>query len=125
LVWFKKSDRSKNVTIWHTGKNIDNRVGYIGMINSTIYLAGFQHTNEVKLKRNIFDQLVNIDTKNKLMRTANWLAQRLVSPKSNKIVVILSKANLDDAQENIMTYLKNYSPMPSRDVQANEFDKIN
>jgi hypothetical protein len=118
----------QNVTIWHKAGKMIIGLDILGSINGTIYLAGFPTYND-KTKEIYFDQLdYALDTKNKLMRTANWLAQRLIITKIEQNCRYSIKANLDDAQENIMTYLKNYSPMQgvfiNGSVQAIEFDKI-
>ena len=46
------------------------------------------------------------------MRTANWLAQGIILKKIEDNCRYSIKQNLDDAKQSMMTYLKNYSPMP-------------
>jgi hypothetical protein len=53
-----------------------------------------------------------IDTKNKLLRTANWLAQGYVLAKISESCRYSIKSNLEEGKQNILKYLKNYSPMP-------------
>jgi hypothetical protein len=49
----------------------------LGTVNGKIYLTGFPHDD--KTKEIYFDELDYVlDTKNKLMRTADWLAQGLI-----------------------------------------------
>ena len=53
----------------------------IGSLNGKVYLAGFPQYNE-QSKEIYFDKLdYAIDTKSKLMRTANWLAQGYILKK--------------------------------------------
>jgi hypothetical protein len=83
----------------------------LGSANGTIYLSGFPKYNE-QTKEIFFDQLsYALDTKNKLMQTANWLAQGIVLKKIEQSCRYSIKPNLEEGQKNMMTYLKNYSPM--------------
>lgn len=118
----------QNVSIWHKAGKMIIALDILGSINGTIYLAGFPKYNHTT-KEVYFDQLdYALDTKNKLMRTANWLAQSLIINKIEQNCRYSIKANLDEAQKNIMVYLKNYSPMQGVFVNGNvqniEFDKI-
>ena len=84
----------------------------IGSLNGKIYLAGFPQYND-KSKEIYFDELdYAIDTKNKLLRTANWLAQGYVLAKIRESCRYSIKSNLEEGKQNILKYLKNYSPMP-------------
>jgi hypothetical protein len=118
----------QNVSIWHKAGKMIIALDILGSINGTIYLAGFPKYND-KTKEVYFDQLdYALDTKNKLTRTANWLAQSLILKKIEQNCRYSIKANLDEAQKSIMTYLKNYSPMQGVFIngiaQQIEFDKI-
>ena len=123
-----KKVTAQNVTLWHKAGKMIIALDILGSINGTIYLAGFPKYDD-KTKEVYFDQLdYALDTKNKLMRTANWLAQGLIIKKIEQNCRYSIKANLDDAQKSMMTYLKNYSPMQGIFVNGNvqniEFDKI-
>lgn len=101
----------QNVVIWHKKGKMIIALDVLGSVNGTIYIAGFPQYNE-KTKEIYFDQLdYALDTKNKLMRTANWLAQGLVLKKIEQSCRYSIKPNLDEAQKSMMVYLKNYSPM--------------
>ncbi|SFE29065.1 DUF4403 family protein [Flavobacterium xueshanense] len=101
----------QNVTIWHKKGKMIIALEVLGSVNGTIYLAGFPQYND-KTKEVFFDQLDYVlDTKNKLMRTANWLAQGLVLKKIEQSCRYSIKPNLEEGQKSMMTYLKNYSPM--------------
>jgi hypothetical protein len=69
-----------------------------------------------------------LDTKNKLIRTANWLAQGLVLRKIQQSCRYSIKPNLDEGKQSMMNYLKNYSPMPGVFVNGKmediQFQKI-
>ena len=107
-----KKVKVKNVTIWHKNGKIAIALDVLGSVNGTIYLSGFPQYNE-QTKEIFFDKLdYALDTKNKLMRTANWLAQGLVLRKIQESCRYSIKPNLEEGKQNMMVYLKNYSPMP-------------
>lgn len=101
----------QNVAIWHKKGKMIIALDVTGSVNGTIYLAGFPKYNE-QTKEVFFDQLdYALDTKNKLMRTANWLTQGLVLRKIQQSCRYSIKPNLEEGKQSMMTYLKNYSPM--------------
>ena len=100
----------------------------LGTINGTIYLTGFPQYND-KTKEIYFDKLDYVlDTKSKLMRTANWLAQGLILKKIQENCRYSLSPNLEEGKKNIMAYLNNYSPMPGVFVNGKtdniQFQKI-
>ncbi|MDI5896774.1 DUF4403 family protein [Flavobacterium yafengii] len=106
-----KKVKVQNVAIWHKNRKMIIALDVLGSVNGTIYLAGFPQYND-KTKEVYFDQLdYALDTKNKLMRTANWLAQGLILRKIEQSCRYSIKPNLEEGQKSMMTYLKNYSPM--------------
>nr|WP_315162945.1 DUF4403 family protein [uncultured Flavobacterium sp.] len=106
-----KKVKVQNVAIWHKNEKMIIALDVLGSVNGTIYLAGFPQYND-KTKEVYFDQLdYALDTKNKLMRTANWLAQGLILRKIEQSCRYSIKPNLEEGQKSMMTYLKNYSPM--------------
>ena len=105
-----KTIKVQNVAIWHKNGKMIIALDVLGAVNGTIYLAGFPQYND-KTKEVFFDQLdYALDTKNKLMRTANWLAQGLILKKIEQSCRYSIKPNLEEGQKSMMTYLKNYSP---------------
>ncbi len=83
----------------------------IGSLNGTIYLAGFPKYNSEK-KEIYFDELDYVlDTKNKLLRTANWLAQGIILKKIQQNCRYSIQPNLDEGKKTMLNYLNNYSPM--------------
>jgi hypothetical protein len=106
-----KKVKVQNVSIWHKNGKMIIALDVLGSVNGTIYLAGFPQYND-KTKEVFFDQLdYALDTKNKLMRTANWLAQGLILRKIEQSCRYSIKPNLEEGKKSMMTYLKNYSPM--------------
>jgi hypothetical protein len=123
-----KKVKVQNVAIWHKDGKMVIGLDVLGTVNGTIYLAGFPQYND-QTKEIFFDKLdYALDTKNKLMRTANWLAQGLILKKIQQSCRYSIKPNLDDCKQSMLTYLKNYSPMPGVFVNGKMddiiFDKI-
>jgi hypothetical protein len=102
----------QKVNIWHKDGKMIIALDVIGSINGSIYLTGFPQYND-QTKELYFDKLSYVlDTKNKLMRTANWLAQGIVLRKIQESCRYSIIPNLEEGKQNILKYLKNYSPMP-------------
>lgn len=107
-----KKVKIQKVDIWHKNDKMVIALDLLGTVNGTIYLTGFPQYNE-QTKEVYFDKLdYALDTKNKLMRTANWLAQGLVLRKIQESCRYSIVPNLEEGKQNMMAYLKNYSPMP-------------
>jgi len=118
----------QKVAIWHKDSKMVIALDVLGTVNGTIYLTGFPQYNE-QTKEVFFDKLdYALDTKNKLMRTANWLAQGLVLRKIQESCRYSIVPNLEEGKQTMATYLKNYSPMPGVFVNGKmdnvQFQKI-
>ena len=123
-----KKVKVQNVGIWHKNGKMVIALDLLGTVNGTIYLTGFPQYNQ-QTKEVYFDKLdYALDTKNKLMRTANWLAQGLVLRKIQESCRYSIVPNLEEGKQNMAGYLKNYSPMPGVFVNGKmediQFDKI-
>lgn len=118
----------KKVDIWQKNNKMIIALDLLGSINGTIYLSGFPQYNDAT-KEIYFDQLDYVlDTKNRLIRTANWLASGIVLRKMQESCRYSIKPNLEEGKKNMMGYLKNYSPMPgvfvNGEINDIEFKKI-
>lgn len=101
----------QKVEIWHKNGKMVIALDLLGTVNGTIYLTGFPQYNE-QTKELFFDKLdYALDTKNKLMRTANWLLQGIVLRNIQESCRYSLIPNLEEGKQNMMTYLKNYSPI--------------
>lgn len=123
-----KKVKVNKVDIWHKNGKMIIALDVQGTVNGTLYLAGTPAYNEQK-KEIYFENLdYALDTKNKLTRTANWLAQGLILKKIEQSCRYSLKPNLDEAQQNIKNYLMNYSPIPgvfvNGKMQDIEFKKV-
>jgi hypothetical protein len=102
----------QNVALWHKNGKMVVALDLLGSLNGTIYLTGYPQYNETT-KEVYFDQLdYAIDTKNRLIKAANWLAQGYVLRKFQESCRYSIKPNLEEGKQSMLKYLKNYSPMP-------------
>ncbi|PKB16172.1 DUF4403 family protein [Flavobacterium sp. 5] len=107
-----KKVKVQNVVIWHKEGKIVIALDLLGAVNGTVYLNGIPQYNDTT-KEIYFDKLDYVlDTKSRLMRTANWLAQGIILKKMQESCRYSIKQNLDEAKQSMAAYLKNYSPMP-------------
>ena len=118
----------QDVSIWHKSGKMVIALDLTGSINGSVYLAGFPKYNAEK-KEIYFDELDYVlDTKNKLLRTANWLAQGLILKKIQQNCRYSIKPNLDEGKKTMLNYMNNYSPMPGVFVNGKmddiQFQKI-
>jgi len=118
----------QNVTIWHKEGKMIIALDLLGSLSGTIYLKGIPQYND-QTKEIYFDKLdYAVDTKSRLMRTANWLAQGYILKKIQESCRYSIKPNLDEGRQSMMQYLKNYSPMPGVFVNGTiadiQFQKI-
>jgi hypothetical protein len=102
----------QNVSIWHKDNKMIIALDVLGSINGKIYLSGFPQYNDTT-KEVYFDDLNYVlDTKSRLMKTANWLAQGYVLKKIQQSCRYSLQPNLDEGKSSMQKYLKNYAPMP-------------
>ena len=118
----------QKVELWQKNGKMIIALDVLGSVNGTIYLSGLPQYNE-QTKELFFDNMDYVlDTKNSLMRTANWLAQGLVLRKIQESCRYSIQENLEAGKQSMMTYLKNYSPMPGVFVNGKisniQFEKI-
>ncbi|MGE0560553.1 MAG: DUF4403 family protein [Flavobacteriales bacterium] len=124
----KKKVTVKNVSIWHKNQKMVIALDLTGTINGTIYLSGFPQYNETT-KELYFDELDYIlDTKNKLLKSANWLASSYVLKKIRETCRYSIATNLEEAKQEIQKYTSNYSPMQgvyiNGEIGSVDFKKI-
>ena len=118
----------QNVSIWHKNGKMVIALEMLGSINGMVYLTGFPQYNETT-KEIYFDQLDYVlDTRSKLLKAANWLAQGMVLKKIQESCRYSIQPNLEEGKQSMMNYLKNYSPMPGVFVNGKiddiQFQKI-
>jgi hypothetical protein len=115
----KKKVTVQNVSLWHKDGKMVIALDLLGSINGTIYLSGFPQYNETT-KEIFFDQLdYALDTKSTLLRAANWFASGYILKKIQQSCRYSIKPNLEEGKENMLKYMKNYSPMPGVFINGN------
>jgi hypothetical protein len=127
------SSGSKKVTvnkvdIWHKDNNLVIALDLQGSINGTIYLSGMPQYDAVNKEIYFYKLDYVLDTKNKLLRTANWLAKGLILKRIQDYCKYSIQTNLDEGKQTMLGYLTNYSPVPGVFVNGTmkdiEFEKI-
>ncbi|SFA78892.1 protein of unknown function [Flavobacterium swingsii] len=107
----KRKVTIQNVEIWHKQGKMVIALDMLGSLNGRIYLSGFPQYN-AETKELFFDDLdYALETKSKLMKTANWFAQSLILNKIRATCRYSIQPNLEEGKQNILKYLNNYSPM--------------
>jgi hypothetical protein len=97
--------------MWHKKGKMIISLDVTGSVNGTLYLTGLPQYNETT-KEIYFDQMdYALETKNKLLQTANWLAQGIIIKKIQANCRYSIHPNLEEGKKNIQKYLNNYSPM--------------
>ena len=100
----------QKVDLWHKKGKMIIALGLSGTINGIIYLTGIPSYNE-QTSEIYFDDLDYIlDTKNSLMKTANWLAQGIILKKIKENTKYSIKSDVEKAKLQMEQYLKNYAP---------------
>lgn len=124
----KKKVTVKNLDLWHKEGKMVIALELSGSVNGTIYLTGYPQYNETT-KEIYFDQLHYVlDTKNKLVKSANWLLSGVMLKKIQESCRYSIQPNLEEGKKQLLTYTKNYSPMPgvfvNGDIDDIQFKKI-
>ncbi len=120
----KRKVKVNQVNLWHKNGKMIIALDLLGSINGTVYLSGFPQYNE-ETHEIYFDKLEYVlDTKSFLLKSANWLAQGYILRKIQESCRYSIKPNLEEGKSNILSYLKNYSPMKGVYVNGvlNEFE---
>uniref|UniRef100_UPI003F6947C1 DUF4403 family protein n=1 Tax=Mariniflexile litorale TaxID=3045158 RepID=UPI003F6947C1 len=101
----------KKVDIWHKEGKMVIALDLQGSVNGIIYLEGMPQYDVLK-KEIYFDDLDYVlDTKSKLLRTANWLAKGLILKRIQENCRYSVQSNLDEGKKTMLTYLNNYTPI--------------
>lgn len=107
----KRKVTVQNVQIWHKQGKMIIALDMTGSLNGRIYLSGFPQFDTEK-KELYFDELdYALETKSRLMKTANWLFQGMVLTKIKESCRYSIQPNLDEGKKTMLHYLNNYSPV--------------
>lgn len=118
----------QKVDLWSKDNKMIVALELTGSLNGTIYLAGYPNYNAVT-QEIYFDQMDYVlDTKNILLRSANWFAEGYILKKIQESCRYSIKPNLEEGKKSIQGYLSNYSPMPGIFVNGKlekfDFEKV-
>jgi len=124
----KRKVTIQNVEIWHKKGKMIIALDMLGSLNGKIYLSGFPQYN-AQTKELFFDDLdYALETKSKLMKTANWLVQGMILNKIRENCRYSIQPNLEEGKQNMLKYLNNYSPTTGVFVNGKmndiEFEKV-
>ena len=107
----KRKVTVQNVQIWHKQGKMIIALDMTGSLNGRIYLSGFPQFDTEK-KELYFDELdYALETKSRLMKTANWLFQGMVLAKIKESCRYSIQPNLEEGKKTMLKYLNNYSPV--------------
>ncbi|WP_306353448.1 DUF4403 family protein [Flavobacterium sp. '19STA2R22 D10 B1'] len=119
-----KKVKVQNVALWQKGGKMIIALDLLGSLNGTIYLSGYPQYNE-QTKEIYFDQLDYVlDTKSRLIKTANWFAQGYILRKIQESCRYSIQPNLEEGKQKMLVYLNNYSPMPGVFINGNMDDIV-
>ena len=128
---FSSGSRSvtvQKVEIWQKDNKLIIALDLIGSINGTIYLSGYPDYNSVSREIYFEDLDYVLNTKSILLKSANWLAQGSILNKIKENCRYSIRENLEEAKQNMLPYLNNYSPTKGVFVNGTlndfEFEKI-
>ncbi len=118
----------QKVDLWHKDAKVVIALLVSGAINGTIYLTGVPKY-EATTKEIYFDEVNYVlDTKNVLLKSANWLASGLILTKIKEKCRYSIVENLTEGRKNLEPYFKNYSPMKgvfvNGELKSFEFEKL-
>jgi len=118
----------QKVDLWEKDGKMIIALDISGSINGTIYLTGIPNYNQIT-KEIYFDQMDYVlNTKNILMKSANWLMQGTILKKIQESCRYSIKSNLEEGKKSMNPYLSNYSPMKGVFVNGTlndfEFEKV-
>jgi hypothetical protein len=100
----------QKVDLWHKNAKIIIALAIKGSVNGTIYLTGVPTYDEQTSEIYFADLDYILDTKNSLIKTANWLAQGIILKKIKENARYSVKADIENAQLQMSQYLNNFSP---------------
>lgn len=105
-----KKVRVTQVDIWHKDRKLIIALALTGSINGTVYLSGFPSYNK-ESGEIYFEELDYIlDSKNALLKTANWLAQGVVLKNIKEHARYSIKSAIEEANKQLAFYTTHYSP---------------
>lgn len=107
------------VDVWHKAGKMVVALDLSGSVTGKVYLTGVPKFDRGKQEIYLDQVDYVLDTKNRLLRTANWLASGVVLKKIQEACRYSVRENISDAGRQMAQYLDNYTPMPGVFVNGN------
>ncbi|MGE5354852.1 MAG: DUF4403 family protein [Deltaproteobacteria bacterium] len=110
--------------MWYRDEKVIIALEINGSIKGTIYLSG-KPQYETETKTIYFSDLdYALDTKNILLKTADWMAGNLILEKIKTLCRFSIQEKIDEARISLMTFMNDFSPMTNVHVngQIDSFD---
>ncbi len=106
-----KKVKVNKVDLWHKAGKMVVALDLSGSITGKVYLNGVPKFDRARQEIYLDDVDYVLDTKNRLLRTANWLASGMVLSKIQEACRYSVRENIGDARKQMGEYLNNYSPI--------------
>lgn len=123
-----KKIKVRKVEMWYKDQKVIIALDITGNINGIIYLSGFPKYDKDSKMIYFSDLNYVIDTKNILLKTANWMAGGLILDQIEKLCRYSIQENLLEARNSLLYYLSDYSPMQgvyvNGQIHAFDFEKM-
>lgn len=110
----KQKVRVTDIDLWGLNENLIIAATLVGSLNGKVYLKGEPYYNPVDMTLRLKNIDYDLDTKNKLLQTADWLAHDQFIKKIEPYLIIPIKEQINQAKDMITASLSN----------SQAFDKI-
>ena len=104
----KRKVKIIGLDLYGSGEKIVVQAKLEGSLNGTIFLSGTPAYDPKKQTIVINDLNFNLDTRNKLIKVANWLFHKKFIRKIKEAIQLPMKSTLDDTKKEAQKMLKNY-----------------
>lgn len=107
----KRSVTVNKIDLWGKDGKLIVALNMSGSVNGDFYLSGTPKYNAAK--KDIFLDEVDfvLDSKNKLLKTADWLVHGVIAKKIQESCTLSIAEYLDNGQKTMASYLNNYQPI--------------
>jgi hypothetical protein len=107
----KRSVTVRNINLWGKDGKMIVETGLQGTVNGTFYLAGVPKYDAVKREVYLDEVDFVLDSKNKLLKTGDWLVHGLIAKKIQQSCRFSISDQLKEGEKTMATYLTNYEPV--------------
>lgn len=117
----KKYIKITDVRVYPNRQFLVTEVSMVGKVSGTIYVQGIPAFDTLN-KELFLDQLdFEIDSKNKLLKSANWLVHGVFLKKMSKALRYSYAEDLIEAEKQAEAYLNHYRPSTNVEINGNLF----